>query len=147
MSRATGALGRLLRWREFQEARVRVEHLRRESERVQCESESVRLDEAAHGVQQQRAGLLAAPELDLTFIDQAASIEAHAWRAAERADVALDAARDAVDHARADHLQARQASRVVANRHALREADAAAREEKAMFDQMADVLSARRTPR
>jgi hypothetical protein len=36
---------------------------------------------------------------------------------------------------------------VVAQRHARREADAASREEKAMFDEMADVLAARRTSR
>lgn len=144
MSRgSTSALGRLRRWREFQEARVRVEHLRREGERVQCESESARLTEAAQDVQRGRAGLLETPELDLARIAEAASIEAHAWRAADRAAAAVAVAQEAVDRARADHLHARQASRVVANRDALREADAAAREEKALFDQMADVLAAR----
>lgn len=143
----TGTLGRLLRWRDFQEARARAEHLRCEGERVHCEGESERLAEVANGVQRQRAGLLEAPELDLTRIAQATTMEAHAWKTVERADEACKVARAAAGHAQAAHLHARQSSRVVSNRHAQREADAAAREEKAMFDQMADVLSARRTPR
>jgi len=148
MSRgSTSALGRLRRWSDFQEARIRAEHQRREGERMRCESESVRLDEAAQCVQRQRAGLLEAPELDLDRIAQAAAIETHAWKAVAQAGEALRAASDAVDQARADHLDARKASRAVAQRHARREADAAAREEKAMFDEMADVLSARRTSR
>jgi hypothetical protein len=148
MSRgSTSALGRLRRWRDFQEARARAEHQRREGDRVRCESESARLDEAAQCVQRQRAGLLEAPELDLDRIAQATAIETHAWKTVERAGEALRAASEAVDHARADHLDARKASRVVAQRHARREADAASREEKAMFDEMADVLAARRTSR
>jgi hypothetical protein len=148
MSRGSAsALGRLRRWRDFQEARVRAEHQRREGERMRCESESERVGEAAQSMQRQRAGLLEAPELDLDRIAQAAAIETHAWKTVERAGEALDAACEAVHQAHVAHLRAREASRVVAQRHARREAEAASREEKALFDQMADVLAARRTPR
>jgi hypothetical protein len=114
---------------------------------VRCKSESERLGEAARDAQRQRAGLLEAPELDLVRIVHATAIESHAWKTVESADEALDAACEAADLARSTHLRTREASRVVAQRHARREADAASLEEKAMFDQVADVLSARRTPR
>jgi hypothetical protein len=140
-------LARLRRWRDFQEARAQAEHLRREGERIGCEREVARTEDVARAAQQQRTGLLDAPELDLARLHEGASIEAHAWRAVSRATQALDEASEVTVRARQQHLDARQASRVVAQRDDRRMAEDASRREKTTFDQIADLLAARRTSR
>lgn len=142
-----GPLARLRRWRDFQEARAQIEHLRTESERIGREQDVADAQEAARAAQEQRSGLIDAPELDLARMHEGASIEAHAWRGVGRAEQARDEANEAVAVAREEHLHARQARRVVAQRDDRRSAEDMARREKTTFDQVADLLAARRTPR
>lgn len=144
---ATGPLARLRRWRDFQEGRAQGEHLRQEVGRIARERDVVRAEEAARAAQQQRAGLTEVSELDLARMQEGASIEAHAWRAVDRAGQALDDANEATAIARENHLHARRATRAVAQRDDRRSAEDVARREKTTFDQIADLLAARRTPR
>lgn len=144
---SNGPLARLRRWRDFQEARAETQHLRRESERMGRERDVVHAEAVARAAQQQRIRLAEAAELDLARMQEGASIEAHAWRAVDQAEQALDDATEASTIAGRQHLHARQASRVVAQRDDRRTAEEMARRERTTFDQIADLLAARRTPR
>lgn len=139
----TKAIATLVRWRVFEEScassefQGSCEQARRCVERVGAAKDDI---ESIRGRQSQ---LQAAPRLDLERIRLVAQIEEAAWGRWQDAECESASAEERRLAALTRHAQARARTRVAAARLCAARTAGAEREEKRLFDRMADIYQAR----
>lgn len=139
MSKNTNrALNALLRWRELEESRAAVglASATQVYERAKALTQSQAL--TVEGIQRERAGLMEG-SIDPAVLQLAAAIEDGAWKSLEICRSSESVAHEHQEGAHQALVDARAHTRVVEARHVRVTAVQRDREEKAMFDRMADL--------
>lgn len=147
-SRKQRTLTALVRWRDFAESRASDTFRRCNGEVRHAQQELDAAADKLEDIQRSRTQLLDAPQVDLTLLQFAADIEEIAWQVALDRRVELDTAEQARDSAQAVYVNARAQTRVVDTRRERVATIESDRQEKTMFDWMADLYTqTRNAPR
>lgn len=147
MSRGSGALPALARWRAFGEARA-ADRFQREAYATsqadrRAEDASLHLQDVSHSM----SDLIGAARIDLPRLQLASQIhDAAADRLQEQRELS-DAARELRNEAQRAYAAARADTRMVDVRARRRAAVDSERQEKLMFDRMADMQTRTRSAR
>lgn len=141
----TKAIATLVRWREFEESRASSAFQGSCEQARSCAERVVAAEDGIERIRSHRSQLQASPSLDLERIRLVAQIEEAAWERWQDAERESASAEERRLAALARHAQARARTRVGAARLRAARTAGAEREEKQLFDRMADIYQARRT--